>query len=162
MRFGAHNVASHAIPTSDPVGHPLIRCHKPMLSFPLLPRHCENIERRLSSAALAQGTFHGAVESTVDGHLDHPHHITRRGMMREINSRLVLHLKFDNTKANIKSTLQATRQYIPIGRTTENKPCTRHLQNSSCSEFAALHLLVRYMSRHKCNPQLHPCKSMCT
>lgn len=100
-----HSVASQAMPTSDPVGHPLIRCHKPILSLPFVPRHWENIERRLSSSALAQGTFHGAVASTVDGQLSIKHQGCA-GSVEQIDSRFTLNLEFGDTEADIKTCLR--------------------------------------------------------
>ena len=40
------SVASQAMPTSEPVGQPLIRCQRPAPSSPFLPRQSEKIERR--------------------------------------------------------------------------------------------------------------------
>lgn len=65
-----HSVMSQAMPTSEPVGHPLIRCQRPALSSPLSPRHCEKIDRRSFNVTLSeQATFHGAAGSAVVGHL---------------------------------------------------------------------------------------------
>jgi len=57
------------MPTSDPVGQPLMRCHKPMLSLPLAPRHCENKDSRASSSAPLQATFQSVFGSAVVGQL---------------------------------------------------------------------------------------------
>ena len=62
-------MASHAIPTSEPLGQPLIKCHKPKLSLLLVPRHCENNDKRESSSAESQDTFHGKLASVVFGQL---------------------------------------------------------------------------------------------
>jgi hypothetical protein len=62
-------VASHAIPTSEPVGQPLIKCHKPKLSLLLVPRHCENKDKREPRSADVQGTFQGKLASVVFGQL---------------------------------------------------------------------------------------------
>lgn len=66
-------VASQAMPTSEPVGQPLIRCHRPALSLPFCPRHCENSESRWSSSTLLQSTFQGIFGSAVVGHLWNAH-----------------------------------------------------------------------------------------
>ena len=64
------SVASHAIPTSEPVGQPLMRCQRPAPSSPLSPRHCEKSERRsLSVVDSEQATFQGAEAGAVLGHL---------------------------------------------------------------------------------------------
>lgn len=100
-----YSVASQAMPTSDPVGHPLIKCHKPILSLPFVPRHCENIERRLSSSALEQLTFHGAVVSTTDGQLNIKHQGCA-GSGEQTDSRFTLNLEFGDTEADIKTCLE--------------------------------------------------------
>ena len=100
-----YSVASQAMPTSDPVGHPLIKCHKPILSLPFVPRHCENIERRLSSSALEQGTFHGAVVSTVDGQLNIKHQGCAESV-EQIDSRFTLNLEFGDAEADVKTRLK--------------------------------------------------------
>ena len=60
---------SHATPISAPVGQPLIKCHKPKLSLLLVPRHCENKDKRELRSAEAQGTFQGKFSSAVFGQL---------------------------------------------------------------------------------------------
>ena len=62
-------VASHAIPTSEPEAQPLIKCHKPKLSLLLVPRHCENKDKRKSSSAESQDTFQGKLGSVAFGQL---------------------------------------------------------------------------------------------
>jgi hypothetical protein len=101
-----HNVASHAMPTSEPVGQPLMRCQRPEPSEPLLPLHCENNERRESNSAPLQGTFHGRAGSGVDGQLICVHvqnfdvHVSIEIL------RWVLDLKLHDSKANIECGLQ--------------------------------------------------------
>lgn len=64
------SVASHAIPTSEPVGQPLMRCHSPAPSAPFCPRHPEKIESRsLRVTDEEQATFQGASEVAEEGHL---------------------------------------------------------------------------------------------
>lgn len=65
-----HKVASQAMPTSEPVGHPLIKCQRPLPSLPLLPLHWEKSERRESSAASLHGRFHGRFGSVELGQLN--------------------------------------------------------------------------------------------
>lgn len=67
---GTHKVPSHAIPTSVPVGHPLMRCHRPAPSVPFWPRQSENSDRRSFKVTLVwQGMFHGVAGSAWLGHL---------------------------------------------------------------------------------------------
>ena len=40
------SVASQAIPTSEPVGQPLMRCQRPAPSLPFWPRQSENSDNR--------------------------------------------------------------------------------------------------------------------
>src|SRR5882762_5849580 len=69
-RHKTYNVASQATPTSAPVGHPLMRCHKPALSSPFCPLQPENKERRsFSVMLLLQFTFHGVEGCAELGHL---------------------------------------------------------------------------------------------
>ena len=64
------SVASHAIPTSEPVGQPLIRCQRPAPSSPFLPRQSEKIERRSFSVIDSwHATFQGKSAGAVDGQL---------------------------------------------------------------------------------------------
>lgn len=65
----AHSVPSQAMPTSVPVGQPLIRCHNPVLSFPCLPLQSEKSDRRFSRVTLPQATFQGRVGSVGVGQL---------------------------------------------------------------------------------------------
>jgi hypothetical protein len=78
-----YNVASHAIPTSEPVGQPLMRCHRPTPSEPLSPRHCENSDRRSLRSTVLQSTFHGKDWLTGFGHLLH----NLRGRLHERRKR---------------------------------------------------------------------------
>lgn len=60
------------LPTSVPVGHPLIKCHNPAPSEPpLAPLHAENNESlslRVTPEVL-QATFQGTLELAVAGQL---------------------------------------------------------------------------------------------
>jgi hypothetical protein len=64
-----HRVESQAIPTSVPVGQPLMRCHKPAPSLPRVPRHCEKIDNRSLRTTVLQSTFQGKEGSATLGHL---------------------------------------------------------------------------------------------
>lgn len=67
---GTYRVPSHAIPTSVPVGQPLMRCQRPALSLLLWPRHAENSDRRSFKVTFAwQARFHGVVGSATLGQL---------------------------------------------------------------------------------------------
>ena len=108
-----NKVASQAIPTSVPDGHPLIKCQRPAPSWPFCPLHCEKIERRSSSAALEHGIFQGNVGSGWEGHLRMTvSPIIENGMNRY--SRCRLDLKFDDTQTNVECALHLTRISIHI------------------------------------------------
>ena len=67
---GTYSVANHAMPTSVPVGQPLIRCQRPAPSLPFWPRHWEKSESlSLSVTESEHATFHGTDGSAVLGHL---------------------------------------------------------------------------------------------
>ena len=64
------SVASHATPTSEPVGQPLMRCQRPAPSLPLSPRHWEKMDSRsLSVTESEHATFQGASDGAELGHL---------------------------------------------------------------------------------------------
>ena len=64
------SVASQAMPTSEPVGQPLMRCHRPAPSSPLSPRHWEKRDRRsLRVTESEHATFQGASDGAVLGQL---------------------------------------------------------------------------------------------
>ena len=101
-----HSVPSHAIPTWEPVGQLLIRCHSPAPSLPLAPRHWEKSERRLSKSTFGvlQLMFQGTAGSAVVGHLMESHEARSRPCKSDV-LRGVLNLKLYDPKADVEGVL---------------------------------------------------------
>jgi hypothetical protein len=101
-----HSVPSHAIPTWEPVGQLLIKCQSPAPSLPLVPRHWEKSERRLSKSTFGvlQLTFQGTVGSAVAGHLMESREACSRPRKGDV-LRGILNLKLDDSKADVEGVL---------------------------------------------------------
>ena len=105
-----HSVPSHAIPTWDPVGQLLIKCQSPAPSLPLVPRHWEKSERRLSKSTFGvlQLTFQGMAGSAVWGQLMESREARSRTCKADV-LRGVLNLKLDDTEADVEGVLVCVR-----------------------------------------------------
>ena len=102
------SVASQAIPTSEPVGQPLMRCQSPAPSLPFWPRQPEKMESRsLRVTDSEHATFQGASEVAVEGHLDM---YLSAGALREngIGDALwFMHLELNDAEAHLECRLQS-------------------------------------------------------
>lgn len=85
-----------------PVGHPLMRCHRPALSLPFWPRQAENRESLSLRVVLSeQGRFQGFDGSVVVGQLQVMMSV-RISACFTADVRWVLNLELNNAKRHVE------------------------------------------------------------